>query len=793
MQRQRMLLRRIYTGLLGLLLLIAPLTLVGCSKVLGAATTPPLALSGTPTLPPVRASQDLIVVEGVVEPVRWVTLRTKDTSAVAEVLVQEGDIVAADKLLLRLDDTVGSYVTPLAVRQAEAALASAQAQLALVRAGARPEEIAALEAQLTVANTVVSQTLALLTVHRISESEVDVADARAKIAAADYAYHRADEAHDETMECIQVTGPDGKEEEICPMLGTFEEITRAQMEAAYLALLAAQSQLEAVQGKAGTQSAAAAADVQEAMAQRDGVRAQLASAKAGATSEAIATVAAAVEQAEAALTTARLLMENYEYRAPFDAVVVEVAVQPGDVVPPGGELVTLATLDRLYIQAKDLTELDIVHVFPGQPVVVTFDAQRGRAFQGRVVRVDRQGQDYMGDVVYPVYVTLDAPPAWLKWGMTANLQVCKSDDCPSLSVDGGVEAAEDASIYVEAVIEPSRWSELRFTTAGEVVEILVSLGTYVRAGELIARLDATSEVAQVREAEAALTRARANLASVKVGPRSEDIAAAESQVVAAEGGLARAIALRRQVTTLDRDAQVAGIQAQIAAAQAERRELEAKARWAEEDHDDEKFQKLQEHMRVVDQRIAAAQTRLSIIPRVFAAQVAVAGAGVRVAEARLEAAKADLALYRAGPRDEAIAQAQAVVQQAEAAVAAARLALARTELRAPFDGTLTQLYIEVGDVTGPERPIGTLAALDELRARTVDLLEIDVVYVIEGQPVTVEVDALSDSLQGHVTQIKARRMLYRGDVTYPVIIDLEGDIDSLMWGMKAVVTIGGGR
>ncbi len=408
MRRQRVLFRRVYIGLVGLLLLVTPMFLTGCGKVLGAASTP------TPTLPPVQADQDLIMAEGVVEPVRWVTLRAKDTSAIAEVLVREGDTVAVDDVLLRLDDTVGSYVTPFAVRQAGAALASAQAQLALVRAGARPEEIAALEAQLTVANTVVSQALALLNVRRISESEADVADARAKIAAADYAYHRADDAHDDTMECFEVSGPDGKKEEVCPMLGTFEEITRAQMEAAYLALLAAQSQLEAVQGKAGTQSAAAAADVQKAMAQRDAVRAQLASAKAGATSEAIAVAEAAVEQAEAALATARLLIDDYVYRAPFEATVVEVAARASDVVPPGGALVTIATLDRLHIRAKDLTELDIVHVIPGQSVAVTFDARPGVVFEGQVVRVDRQGKDYLGDVVYPVYVALDAAPPWLQ-------------------------------------------------------------------------------------------------------------------------------------------------------------------------------------------------------------------------------------------------------------------------------------------------------------------------------------------------------------------------------------------
>ncbi|MGC9393875.1 MAG: biotin/lipoyl-binding protein, partial [Anaerolineae bacterium] len=120
------------------ILFIGMFLLPGCNAALSATTEP--------VLPPVKADADVISVEGVVEPARWVTLRAGDSRAVAEVFVAEGDAVYAGDVLLRLDDTDAQ----LAIRQAEAALNAAQAQLALARAGARPEQLASLEAQVVV-------------------------------------------------------------------------------------------------------------------------------------------------------------------------------------------------------------------------------------------------------------------------------------------------------------------------------------------------------------------------------------------------------------------------------------------------------------------------------------------------------------------------------------------------------------------------------------------------------------------------------------------------------------------
>jgi multidrug resistance efflux pump len=755
------------------ILLIGVLLLTGCSAALSATTEP--------VLPPVKADADVIAVEGVVEPARWVTLRAADSSAVAEVFVVDGDAVRVGDALLRLDDTDAR----LAIRQAEAALTTAQAHLALAQAGARPEQIAALEAQVAVADAAISQTTALLTASQVSGIEADVADAQTAIALAQFSYRQANQKHDDTMQCFDVTMPGGSTQAICPALGTYEEMARAQVAAAQAALDAAQAQLTALRSPTGAQIAAAQANIQTALAQRDALQAQLDLARAGATAATIAVAEATVHEAETALAAARILLADHTLTAPFDAIVSKVAVRPGDVAAPGSTLVTLATLDMLRIRVKDLTELDIARVSKDQPVRIAFDARPNMTFTGRITRIDRQGQDYLGDVIYPVFIELDAMPAWAMWGMTAKCEVKMANGESPIT-----DYQSPTTIIAEAVIEPERWAEARFSVPGKVVEVLAQPGMDVAAGDVLARLDATHAEAAVRQAEAALATAQAGLALAQTGPRPEAIAAAEAQVAAAEGDVARAVALRNQFTAAGRDAQVAAVRAQLEAARAEKRQLEAQWQWAQDAGDDKRARTLREQIAVVEQKIAAAETRLAAIPRVFAAQVQVAGAGVQVAEAQLTAVQAQLALAQARPRAEDVAVAQAIVRQAETVLAAAQAALAHTELRAPFAGTITQVYVEAGDIVTPERPIVVLATLDRLQVRTRDVLENDVSYVSVGQTVRVKVDALPEAtFAGRVAQIEAQGVLYRGDVAFPVAVELGAPSPALLWGMKAVVEI----
>jgi multidrug resistance efflux pump len=754
--------------------------LIGLTLITGCAGP----ASPEPTIPPVQESEDALTAEAVVEPERWVVLRATNTTTVADVLVAEGEAVRAGDLLVALDPTDAE----LAVQQAEAELAAAQARLAQARTGTRPEQVAILEAQLAAANAVVTQTVAQRDAHLSGETEAARAASEADLLAAGVAHDEAVETHQETMECFDVRTPWGEEEEVCPALGPYEEMARAQEEAAYAALLAARAQTDAVEGSAEAQVAAVQARVAAAVARRDVVRAQLELARSGSPVETVAAAEADVARAAAALARAQAARDNCQIRAPFDGVVVDLPGRPGGAVAAGRPVATLATLGQLRLRTTDLTELDVAQVTVGQPVVVSIDAAPGARLRGQVVRIDRQGQEHLGDVTYPAFIALDdAAPAWLRWGMTA--EVALGANAASVLEAQAREISPGDVVIAEAVVVPARWGELTFTTPGEVAQVLVAPGDPVAAGDRLVDLDSTQAALAVQEAEAALHAAEAELALRRSQPRPEDVTAAEAALAAAEGELAQALALQRQLTAGGTEAQLAAVEAQLAETEARRVQLLSQLRWAEGDGDDERAERLREEIAVLEREIAAHEARRAALPRAAAADLRAAQAGVAAAVARRDVAQAQLDLVTAGSTPWEIAQAEARVERAAATLATAEVALARTVLRAPFDGTVTQIRVESGDQVAPGQGVVVMGTLDRLQVETTDLLELDIPRVVEGQPALVRVDALRDQeFAGRVAQVGLRGEVHRGDVVVPVTIRLE-DEAGLRWGMTAVIEI----
>jgi multidrug resistance efflux pump len=199
-------------------------------------------------------------------------------------------------------------------------------------------------------------------------------------------------------------------------------------------------------------------------------------------------------------------------------------------------------------------------------------------------------------------------------------------------------------------------------------------------------------------------------------------------------------------------------------------------------------------MHTADDALSAAEAQLRAVRGTIGAQIAAAEAAIESAEARRDAAQARLELVRAGNTPEQVASAQAKVKQAQATLAAAVSLLDKLEISAPFSGTVVAVTVEPGDTAPPGADLLVLATLDDLLVRTADLTELDVVRVQVGQPVDVTIDALPGAvLAGTVSGIGDKSIDYRGDVTYPVEIELaEPGVDSgqhLRWGMTAVVEI----
>ncbi len=163
----------------------------------------------TPTPVPEAATEarSVISVSGKVVPAVWATLSAQTGGVVLEVRVAPGDEVKAGDVLVQLDPADAQ----LAVQQAEAALAAAQARLDGLKAGPRPEELEEAKAAVAMAQAALQKLL--------RPDPALVAAAQAELAQAEVNLRRAQSAYDavkwdpaigarpEALQLEQATGP----------------------------------------------------------------------------------------------------------------------------------------------------------------------------------------------------------------------------------------------------------------------------------------------------------------------------------------------------------------------------------------------------------------------------------------------------------------------------------------------------------------------------------------------------------------------------------------------------------
>jgi len=122
-------------------------------------------------------------------------------------------------------------------------------------------------------------------------------------------------------------------------------------------------------------------------------------------------------------------------------------------------------------------------------------------------------------------------------------------------------------------------------------------------------------------------------------------------------------------------------------------------------------------------------------------------------------------------------------------MAAAQSRLDNYNLTAPFAGTVTDIYLEIGQFVGPEARAVLLADLSEFMIETSDLTELEVVKINVGQIVEIVPDALPDTtLLGKVEAIAQSFTTQAGDINYKVTISLDETDPDLRWGMTLELT-----
>jgi len=340
---------------------------------------------------------------GSVEPQARVDLAFEVPGLVAEVSVAVGDAVETGDVLARLD----TDQLALQVQQAQASLASAEAQLAQLQANAQPGEIENAQANLRAAEAQVGAAAANLDQLQGDASEAQIAAAEAELASVRLQQKAAQIAYDR----IDKKDKDRKEQ------------ARYDLYAADQALAAAQASLDDVlAGADAEQVRAARANVAAAAAQRDAAQAQLDLLMAGASDEQIAAAEARVAQAQAALEGAELSLEQSMLRAPFAGVVAAVDVEPGERVVTGLPAVTMIDGSAFRVRVG-VDELDVARLIEGLVVDVTLDALPTAGLAGTVERIAPAATVDGGVVSYDVLIDLAPTDVPVRADMTANVTI----------------------------------------------------------------------------------------------------------------------------------------------------------------------------------------------------------------------------------------------------------------------------------------------------------------------------------------------------------------------------------
>ena len=169
---------------------------------------------------------------------------------------------------------------------------------------------------------------------------------------------------------------------------------------------------------------------------------------------------------------------------------------------------------------------------------------------------------------------------------------------------------------------------------------------------------------------------------------------------------------------------------------------------------------------------------------------------IALARQQVEDAELQISKLEAGrdPLDEErrearIAAAESRIVSAETALQASQIALADTELRAPFGGVIVGLNVNAGEEVSPRQFVMSLADTSEWELVTLDLDELSVVNLSEGDGVSVVFDALPDlEMSGTISRVSRYGEEQQGAVIYSADVRLSSTDPRLRWGMTASIS-----
>ncbi len=353
---------------------------------------------------------DSLHVSGNIEVVE-VAISFKIPGRVDRRYVDEGDPVTIGQPMAQLET---------ADLQADAALAraqlqAAQAALAEMLAGSRPDEIAAAEATMHKAEANYAE---LKNGSRLQEIAASAAEFHA--AEADREHLKRDLDRDEHLQQTNAGA-----------------ITQEQMDKAYAAYrMANERYLQTMKRYELVKEGPRQEDIAQGKAAMEQAQAQYRLVKEGPRKEDIDQARAKVEQAKATLLSAETKLGYATVTSPLTGVVLSKNTEPGEFVAPGTPVVTVADIEnpwlRAYVDERDLGKRNLVL---GTEAEITTDAYPGKVYKGRVSFISSEQEFTPKSVqtnrervkfVYRIKIDAKNPDKELKPGMPADARLVRS-------------------------------------------------------------------------------------------------------------------------------------------------------------------------------------------------------------------------------------------------------------------------------------------------------------------------------------------------------------------------------
>ncbi|MHA6689760.1 efflux RND transporter periplasmic adaptor subunit [Devosia sp. A449] len=134
---------------------------------------------------------------------------------------------------------------------------------------------------------------------------------------------------------------------------------------------------------------------------------------------------------ESAVQGAEIALNNASVPAPFDGIISERSVEPGQTISAGTTLFTVVNLEEMEFQAAASVTSSAL-VAPGQAVAVSVTGLDGRVFDGTVTRVNPVA--LAGTRTVPIYVSLHNEDGLLRGGMFATGQITVAEKPDAIAI-----------------------------------------------------------------------------------------------------------------------------------------------------------------------------------------------------------------------------------------------------------------------------------------------------------------------------------------------------------------------